>query len=461
VKVFLADEASDPDPVPKVLRVASAAHSPTGSVVAGTVLTATYGAVTDQAGKPVADAVIGYEWVRKKNAFTETAGTARTYTTKAGDAGWELWVRVCASKSGYQPGCVDSPGSVKVTAPPVPQVPAFTPTVSGTVKVDATLTVAGVPSGYTAAYQWLRDGAVIGGATGSSYKVGSADVGKRLSVKVTLSKAGYTSRTATSGQVGPVPTPLAPPAARVAMFSLGQDMTGNGYGETLTVWTDGTVRRHGASKGTPVGAAQVLATGWQGSRVYGPGDLTGDKRGDLLRITPQGDLFLYPGDGKGGIGAAVKVGWGWQGYRLMPCGDLDRDGKPDLLGVDEATGKLWFYPGTGNGRFGAKRNVGWGWKGFDLYAAGDVTGDGKPDILSVKRTAKGELYVYPGTGKGQFAAKKQAGWGWSGFKLASGADLNGDGRADLLGVNNQTGQVWFYPGNGKAGFGKTSLNLRW
>ncbi|MEK6310601.1 MAG: S8 family serine peptidase [Curtobacterium sp.] len=68
--------------------------------------------------------------------------------------------------------------------------------VSGTAKVGKTLTAvhgewdAG-SARVTYAYQWYRDGKAISKATGSTYKVTSADVGKRLKAKVVAKASGY------------------------------------------------------------------------------------------------------------------------------------------------------------------------------------------------------------------------------------------------------------------------------
>lgn len=62
------------------------------------------------------------------------------------------------------------------------------PTVSGTAKVGRTLTATpGTwdPADVTTAYQWLRDGQPIDGATGATYRVQRADQGTTLSVRVT------------------------------------------------------------------------------------------------------------------------------------------------------------------------------------------------------------------------------------------------------------------------------------
>ena len=47
-------------------------------------------------------------------------------------------------------------------------------------------------------YLWLRDGASIPGATGSSLELTAADVNHRISVITTANKSGYTSVAKTS-----------------------------------------------------------------------------------------------------------------------------------------------------------------------------------------------------------------------------------------------------------------------
>ena len=51
------------------------------------------------------------------------------------------------------------------------------------------------PPGATTAYQWLRNGAPIKGATGSTYKLKRKDKKKKISVKVTYTYSGYETTT--------------------------------------------------------------------------------------------------------------------------------------------------------------------------------------------------------------------------------------------------------------------------
>jgi hypothetical protein len=91
------------------------------------------------------------------------------------------------------------------------------PTVSGTTQVGSTLTASqgswnGSPTGY--AYQWERcdqtgsSCAAVGGATASTYKLGSIDAGATLRVTVTATNgAGSTSSTSVPTAVIQAPPP--------------------------------------------------------------------------------------------------------------------------------------------------------------------------------------------------------------------------------------------------------------
>ena len=97
---------------------------------------------------------------------------------------------VTASRSGYT--------SVTQTSAAVTVVKRFASTgyasISGTPQVGKVLTAhRGVwkpaPSSFT--FQWYRNGVAILGANGTTYKLTSADKGKKVTVKVTAKKAGY------------------------------------------------------------------------------------------------------------------------------------------------------------------------------------------------------------------------------------------------------------------------------
>ena len=111
-----------------------------------------------------------------------------------------------------------------------------TPTISGTPRVGSTLTAAPgtwAPAPVTLAYQWLRDGKPIAGATGTTYQLVAADVDHKITVQVTGSKTAYTPASATSAAV----TVLVP--ATVTRLS-GADRVETAIKISVEGWTEGT-----------------------------------------------------------------------------------------------------------------------------------------------------------------------------------------------------------------------------
>ncbi|MBN9188430.1 MAG: cell wall-binding repeat-containing protein [Microbacterium sp.] len=84
---------------------------------------------------------------------------------------------------------------------------APTPTISGAAVAGQVLSAnpgAWSPAPTSVAYQWLRAGSAISGATSAAYRITTDDAGKTLSVRVTVARSGYTSASATSGSTAAV-----------------------------------------------------------------------------------------------------------------------------------------------------------------------------------------------------------------------------------------------------------------
>ncbi|GAA3669199.1 HtaA domain-containing protein [Microbacterium marinilacus] len=136
-----------------------------------------------------------YQWLRDGKAIS--GATKSTYTAVAADAGKQISVRVTGKLSGYSDV---SKTSSKTKAVAKGTLTAPTPSISGTVKVGSTVSakVGTWTYGVTRSYQWYANGKPIAGATKWSYKVTSAQAGKKLTVKVTGKKAGYSTVSKTS-----------------------------------------------------------------------------------------------------------------------------------------------------------------------------------------------------------------------------------------------------------------------
>lgn len=140
--------------------------------------------------------------------------------------------------------------------------------------------------------------------------------------------------------------------------------------------------------------------------------------------------------------------------------DFTGDSKADLISTD-TSGRLWLYPGNGKGGFAAKKQIGSGWTSMtSVVSAGDTNSDGKADIVA--RDKAGNLWHYAGTGTGRFTAKKQVGWGWNSMtSIVAPGDASGDGKADLV-ARDKAGYLWIYPGDGRGRYAtKQKLGGGW
>ncbi|GGV07063.1 hypothetical protein GCM10010275_53970 [Streptomyces litmocidini] len=180
----------------------------------------------------------------------------------------------------------------------------------------------------------------------------------------------------------------------------------------------------------------------------GHGDLVARDASGTLWYYDRQDVYYEP------FAPRVRVGTGWNVYdRIDGAGDLDRDGYMDLLARDK-TGVLWLYKGTGSftgARFKTRVRVGGGWGTYDRLAGGaDVTGDGRADLLA--RDRAGILWLYRGTGSGTapYATRTKVGGGWGAYdQLVVAGDLTDDGRADAV-ARDRAGVLWLYRGTGNA-----------
>ena len=136
-------------------------------------------------------------------------------------------------------GALSNVATVYLDITPVNDAPAGVPVVSGLVQEDQVLTAdtGGISDadGLGAfSYQWLRNGAAIVGATGSTYTPGDADVGTLISVQVTyIDGYGTAEGPLVSAQTGPVLNVNDAPVGMPAMIGLVQE------DRTLTADTTG------------------------------------------------------------------------------------------------------------------------------------------------------------------------------------------------------------------------------
>jgi hypothetical protein len=209
-----------------------------GSTVQGQTLAAGGGTWTGAA--PIA---LAYQWVRcgadggkpdGSNCAVLSDSTTPKYTLGAGDVGHRMRVRVTARNAAGQATAASNPSATvqPPAAPPGPPRDTKDPAVVGPAAQGATVTAStGTWAGaspISLAVQWVRCGAdggnpdasncaTIPGATSVKYVPTSADVGKRLRVRVTARNARGTSTAASNATRTIASTAAALPAGAVKL----------------------------------------------------------------------------------------------------------------------------------------------------------------------------------------------------------------------------------------------------
>ena len=145
---------------------------------------------------------------------------------------------------------------------------------------------------------------------------------------------------------------------------------------------------------------------------------------------------------------------GISGFSLVTVADLNGDGKLDLITSNFNNSFVGVFLGNGDGTFQPEQTYAVGLDPEGIVV-GDVNGDGKPDIITANygsRNAKGStVSVLLNNGAGTFQTQQTFSTGLEPAGLAL-ADLNGDGKADLVVTNYFSNTVSILLGNGDGTF---------
>lgn len=139
--------------------------------------------------------------------------------------------------------------------------------------------------------------------------------------------------------------------------------------------------------------------------------------------------------------------------------DLNGDGQPDLAIVSgEAQGEVAVAFNAGEGRFsGASPSPYTTQAASRAIAVADVNGDGRPDLLTANRDAS-SISVLLNAGSGIFHTAESYPAGEAPVSLAL-ADFDGDGNLDVVVANRNTDQFSVLAGDGEGAFGAPTAFL--
>ncbi|WP_436497278.1 FG-GAP repeat domain-containing protein [Actinokineospora sp. HUAS TT18] len=261
------------------------------------------------------------------------------------------------------------------------------------------------------------------------------------------SGSGYTKSLRWDGRV----------TAGAGTIGKGASLTGDFRAETVRVKSDGSLwgapnvdGAHGAfgverySAGTSTDPARAFFA-----------DLDGDGKKEFIYLKPDGVLRGYPNiDGlNDGYGTGRKVGEGFPDPARLRFADLDGDGRDDLIRV-EADGTVQAWPNVEgiNNIWGSQRQVASGFTDAARVRFADLDADGRDDLVQVESGGQARGWVNTGGLSGGWATSKVIALGLPDHTRAFFADLDGDGRADLVRVES-SGELRLWTNvNGADGF---------
>jgi hypothetical protein len=218
-------------------------------------------------------------------------------------------------------------------------------------------------------------------------------------------------------------------------------------------------------------ASATYASGYSSMSVA-VADVDGDSNLDVVVANScvaanncaMGSISVLLGNGDGTLRTPVSYDTGPGQPLSIAVGDVNRDGKPDLGVAIWSNGKgsgesaVGVLLGNGDGTFQPVVAYDSG-ADSDSVAFADLNGDGKPDLLVGDATT---VAVLLGNGDGTFQPKVEYS-AWIpgdtpvGIGTVAAADVNGDGKLDLVAANqgsgnNNDGSVAVLLGNGDGTF---------
>ena len=197
-------------------------------------------------------------------------------------------------------------------------------------------------------------------------------------------------------------------------------------------------------------AAAVSHTTNTSPRQAAVGDFNRDGKPDLA-VPNSGSttVTIMYGNGNGGFSSTASLSPGGT-PESVAVGDFNRDGIDDVAMAGSST-TISVRLGGGEGSFPGSTVATLGSAAIDVATA-DFNLDGKPDLAGLRASGSSAVGVFLGTGTGTFGSVSDVNVTATAPKAITIADLNRDGKPDIVTANGGHNSITVGLGNGDGSF---------
>jgi hypothetical protein len=306
-------------------------------------------------------------------------------------------------------------------------------------------------------YYWLMDGASIVGGNGNAFlpightAIATADFdgdgrGDVLSanafdVRISFARPNgvYTAPNIVGNR----------PAAGWAFAGAG-DVTGDRLADIVWHNVNSGELSYWVMNGSAVASTQGGSFLPAGFEVVTLGDFNGDGRADVV-ATSATETRVSLAQTAAGFGSAALInprpfaGWKFvddvERNRGMPLNDVDADGRSDVIWHNVDSGELYYWLLNGSA-VTYERGATFLPPGYTSIGTADLNTDGRADIVSTNGAEIRVSLALPAGGYGPatvVANRPPSSWAFGGV-----ADIDADGRGDILWHNTVSGELYYW-----------------
>ncbi|MEX8522490.1 MAG: cadherin-like domain-containing protein [Leptothrix ochracea] len=266
----------------------------------------------------------------------------------------------------------------------------------------------------------------------------------------------------TSGAAVAASTDLTGSAAQGGNWVLEASSGASNVSALAAVGWQGTLAHLATATWTPPVLVDLTALGATVPVGLALADLNADNKPDLVVLDQAaGQVVVMANNGAGGFNPATATAYPvtMLGSQSISLGDVNGDGLPDIVTTDTSNSQVSVLLNAGGATFGlAKAFPVAGAMPYGLALA-DLNGDGALDIVTADADTGDTVSVLLNDKTGNFPVPVGYSVAPAGSKVFHSpkavvvADVNGDGKLDLITANNASGDVSVLPGTGLGTFG--------